>query len=201
PKADYMRPNFWPNTPDILSGPLRNGPPSAFAERLVLAATMAPSWGMFNGYELYENQPASPTSEEYLYSEKYEIKHRDWRGPDTLLPLIARVNGIRRGHPALQRLRSIRFHDTDNPQVIAYSKVSDDGDDIMLMVVCLDPYSSQEATLQLDLDLLGLPADRPFEVFDELGGEAFTWSGPNPYVKLEPPGRVAHILSLPGALP
>jgi starch synthase (maltosyl-transferring) len=161
---------------------------------------MTPSWGMFNGYELYENQPASPTSEEYLHSEKYEIKHRDWRGADTLLPLIARVNGIRRRHPALQRLRSIRFHDTDNPQVIAYSKVSDDGDDIMLMVVCLDPYTSQEATLQLDLDLLGLPTDHPFEVFDELGGEAFTWSGPNPYVKLEPPGRVAHILSLPGAL-
>ncbi len=110
-----MRPNFWPNTPDILSGPLRDGPPAAFALRLVLAATLAPSWGMYSGYELCENEPASDTNEEYLHSEKYEIKHRDFDRPGTLAPLVTRLNDIRRRHPALQRLRRIRFHHSDNP--------------------------------------------------------------------------------------
>jgi starch synthase (maltosyl-transferring) len=200
-KADYMRPNFWPNTPDIVSGPLRNGPPAAFALRLVLAATMAPSWGIYSGYELYENQPASETNEEYLLSEKYEIKHRNWQRPNTLAPLIARINGIRRRHPALQRLRGIQFHDTSNPYVIAYSKVSEDGDDVMLIVVTLDPYHLQDAILDLDLAALGLPADRPFDVHDELSGEAFSWWGPNPYVRLEPWERVAHMLTVPARRP
>jgi starch synthase (maltosyl-transferring) len=201
PSADFMRPNFWPNTPDILSGPLRQGPPAAFAERLVLAATMSPSWGMYSGYELYENEPASETNEEYLYSEKYEIKHRNWDRSDTLVPLVARINGIRRRHRALQELRSIRFHDSANPQIIAYSKMSDDGTDVMLMVVSLDPYHLQESTLGLDLDHLGLPWDRPFDVRDELSDETFSWWGPNPYVRLEPWTRVAHVLAVPSASP
>jgi starch synthase (maltosyl-transferring) len=200
-KADFMRPSFWPNTPDILSGPLRDGPPSAFAERLVLAATMSPSWGMYSGYELYENEPASPANEEYLYSEKYEIKHRNFDQPGTLVPLITRVNEIRRRHPALQRLRSIQFHGSDNPQIIAYSKISDHGDDVILVVVSLDPYNMQAGTLGLDLGALGLPWDLPFTAYDELSGETYRWLGPNPYVKLEPWARVAHILHLPGAAP
>jgi starch synthase (maltosyl-transferring) len=196
-KADYMRPNFWPNTPDILSGPLRDGPPAAFAQRAVLAATMSPSWGLYNGYELYENEPASDTNEEYLYSEKYEIKHRDWDQSDSLAPLITRLNEIRRRHPSLHRLRSIRFHHSDNPSIIVYSKTSDDGDDLVLMVVSLDPYHVQETTLGLDLSVIGLPLDRPFDLEDELYGGAYTWWGPNPYVKLEPWARVAHVLSVP----
>jgi starch synthase (maltosyl-transferring) len=197
-KADFMRPSFWTNTPDILSGPLRGGPPAAFAERLVLAATMAPSWGMYSGFELYENQPASPTNEEYLNSEKYEIKHRDFN-QFGLGALITRINEIRRRHPALQRLRSIRFHHSDNPQIIAYSKVSDDGEDVVLMVVSLDPYYGQETTLGLDLGAMGLPWDQPFTAYDELSRETYRWVGPNPYVKLEPWTRVAHILHFPGA--
>ena len=118
-----------------------------------------------------------------------------------MAPLIARINGIRSRHPALQRLRGIQFHDTSNPQVIAYSKVSDDGDDVMLMVVTLDPYHLQEAVLDLDLVALGLPLDRPFEVDDELSGEAYTWWGPNPYVRLEPWVRVAHVFSVPSRRP
>jgi starch synthase (maltosyl-transferring) len=200
-KADFMRPSFWPNTPDILSGPLRAGPPAAFAERLVLAATMAPSWGMYSGYELFENEPASPDNEEYLYSEKYEIKHRDFGRADSLVTMIATINHIRRSHPALQRLRTIRFHQSDNPQIIVYSKVSDEGDDVMLMVVSLDPYHPVEATLGLDLGTLGLPWDQPFVADDCLSGERYDWYGPNPYVKLEPWARVAHVLHLPEAHP
>ena len=201
PKADYMRPAFWPNTPDILSGPLRDGPPAAFTLRMILAATMAPTWGMYSGYELFENAPASADNEEYLNSEKYEIPDRDWDRPGTLVPLVTTVNGIRRRHPALHRLRTIRFHHSDNPQIIVYSKVSDDGDDVMLMVVSLDPYHRQEATLGLDLGALGLPWDRAFAAADQLSGETYTWTGPNPYVKLEPWDRVAHILHIPEAAP
>jgi starch synthase (maltosyl-transferring) len=201
PKAGYMRPALWPNTPDILSGPLRHGPPAAFAERVVLAATMSPTWGMYSGYELYENEPASDTNEEYWHSEKYEIKHRDFDRPDTLVPLITAINDIRRRHPALQRLRGIRFHHSDNPWIIAYSKVNDEADDVMLMVVSLDPHHMQETTLWLDLEALGLPWDRPYTAYDELSGETYRWHGPSPYIRLEPWVRVAHVLHLPAAGP
>jgi starch synthase (maltosyl-transferring) len=196
PVADYMRPNFWPNTPDILSGPLRNGPPAACALRLVLAATMSPSYGVYSGYELYENIPASDHNEEYLWSEKYEIKDRDFARADSLAPLMTALNDIRRRHPALHRLRSIRFHPTNNPAVIAYSKVSDDELDSVLTVVNLDPYWTQSALLQLDLEAVGLPPDRPYLVADELSGERFVWAGAAPYVQLDPNYRVAHVLDL-----
>jgi starch synthase (maltosyl-transferring) len=196
PVADYMRPNFWPNTPDILSGPLRFGPPAAFALRLILAATMSPSYGVYSGYELYENVPASETNEEYLNSEKYEIKDRDYSRPDSLAPLMLSLNHIRRRHPALQRLRSIRFYSTTNPAIIAYSKLSDDGADAVLTVVNLDPHWTQDALLQLDLTAVGLPSDRPYWVADELSGERYQWEGWTPYVRLDPTYRVAHILDL-----
>jgi starch synthase (maltosyl-transferring) len=196
PVADYMRPNFWPNTPDILSGPLRFGPPAAFALRLILAATMSPSYGVYSGYELYENVPASESNEEYLNSEKYEIKDRDYSRPDSLAPLMLSLNHIRRRHPALQRLRSIRFHSTTNPAVIAYSKLSDDGTDAVLTVVNLDPHWVQDALLQLDLVAVGLPSDRPYWVVDELSGERYEWQGWTSYVRLDPTYRVAHILDL-----
>lgn len=193
PLVDYMRPNFWPNTPDILSGPLRNGPPSAFALRYVLAATLSPSYGIYSGYELCENQPASPDNEEYLNSEKYEIKHRDFYRPGTLAPLITAVNAIRKAHPAFSRLRSVRFHGSDNPNVMAYSKSSDDGKDVVLVVVTLDPYSTQESTLHLDLSALGRSGEGSLTVTDELSGETYHW-GTNPYVRFDPWSRVAHIL-------
>ncbi len=192
--ADYMRPSFWPNTPDILAGPLRNGPPAAFKQRLVLAATMTPTYGIYSGYELFENAPFSDANEEYLYSEKYEIKHRDWDQP-SLAAFVARLNDARRRHPALQRLRTIRFHQTGNANMIAYSKRSDDGTDVVLTVVSLDPHGVQECTLSLDLDHLGMPSHRAFEAHDELADETFTWSGPHPYVRLTP-DQVAHVLHL-----
>jgi starch synthase (maltosyl-transferring) len=198
PKADYMRPNFWPNTPDILSGPLRDGPPAAFALRLVLAATMVASYGVYSGYELYENRPASDTNEEYLDSEKYEIKHRDFDQPGTLRPLMSKLNDVRRRHRSLHLLRNISFHSTSNPHVIAYSKTVADGSDAMLMIVNLDPHEAQEAIVYLNGDSLPRPGDGAYHVFDELSGETYEWRGYEQYVSLDPRVRVAHVFAVTG---
>jgi len=149
---------------------------------------------VYSGYELFENAPASETNEEYLNSEKYEIKHRDFDHPGTLAPLMTALNRIRREHPALQRLRSIQFHDSSNPNVIAYSKASDEGDDLILVVVNLDPYWAQEATL--DLWSLGLPAEGNLRVADVLSGDTYESFGSKPYVRLDPLYRVAHVFDL-----
>jgi starch synthase (maltosyl-transferring) len=194
--AEYMRPNFWPNTPDILAGPLREGPPSAFRMRAVLAATLVPSWGVYSGFELCENEPASETNEEYLHSEKYELKKRDWNRPDSLAPFLTRLNEIRRAHPALQRLRGLQFHHTNTDQILAYSRQSADGEDTLLVVVNLDPTAAHEDTLWLDLGSLGLSWTEPLEAHDELSGQTFTWQGAEPYVRLDPEETPAHVLHL-----
>ena len=196
PKADYMRPNFWPNTPDILSGPLRDGTPAAFKQRLVLAATMVPSYGIYSGYELCENVPASEHTEEYLYSEKYEIKSRDWDAPGSLAPYVTLLNDIRRRHPALAELRNIRFHTSNNDSILVYSKHTEDRSDVVLVVVNLDPYLANDDVIRLDLGLLGLPAAAPFEAYDEITGATFSWAGSTPYVRLDPAVEPAHILHL-----
>jgi starch synthase (maltosyl-transferring) len=206
PKADYMRPNFWPNTPDILSGPLRLGSRAAFELRLVLAATLVPSYGVYSGYELLENEPASEFNEEYLHSEKYEVKKRDWQRPGSLSPLVTRLNDIRRRHPAFAELRNLRFVPGSNDAILAYAKCAADGsdtgfrdtgfDDIVLMVVNLDPHRAHDDVLGLDLTALGLPLDAPFEAHDELSDATYVWSGPNPYVRLDPEVAPAHVLHL-----
>jgi starch synthase (maltosyl-transferring) len=201
PKADYMRPNFWPNTPDILSGPLRRGPRAAFKLRLVLAATLVPSYGIYSGYELLENEPASEFNEEYLHSEKYEVKSRDWRQPGSLAPFITGVNGIRRRHPALAELRNLRFVPGGNDAILAYVKRTADGShggcgDVVLTVVNLDPHRVHEDVLRLDLAALGLPVDAPYEAHDEITGTTWVWSGPDPYVRLDPEAEPAHVLHL-----
>jgi starch synthase (maltosyl-transferring) len=196
PAADYMRPNFWPNTPDILAGPLRQGGLSAFRMRLVLAATLVPSYGIYSGYELGENEPASDANEEYLNSEKYEIKERFWEDPDSLAPFIAAVNAIRRRHRSLDWLRNITFHHSANPALLAYSKHTEDRSDVVLVVVNLDPEHVQETTLWVDLGALGLPWDQPYRADDELSGLSFTWVGAEPYVRLDPAETPAHILHL-----
>jgi starch synthase (maltosyl-transferring) len=197
PLADYMRPNFWPNTPDILSGPLRNGPPSAFALRLVLAATLTPNYGIYSGYERGENQPASDTNEEYLFSEKYEIKHRDWdEDPGVLTPLITRVNAIRRRHRCFDELSNIRFHHTNNADLLAYSKHTPDFRDVVLTIVNLDAVYPQEDTIWVDLGALQIPWDHPFEAHDELSGVTYTWRGGDQYVRLDPAQQPAHVLHL-----
>jgi starch synthase (maltosyl-transferring) len=195
-KADFMRPNFWPNTHDILSGPLRNGPLPAFKSRLVLAATLVPSYGIYSGYELLENEPMSDANEDYMDSEKYEVKERDWDAPHSIAPFITLINTIRNRHPALQHLRNIQFHHADNEQILVYSKVDTDHDDALLVVVNLDPRHTQEATLGLDLAALGIPWDRTYEAYDEITGNTFTWHGTNPYVRLDPWHQPAHILHM-----
>ncbi len=196
PTADYMRPNFWPNTPDILSGPLRHGPPAAFMMRFVLAATLVPNYGVYSGYELYENEPASETNEEYLDSEKYQLRPRDWSRPDSMAPFIAKVNAIRRRHPALRWLRNIRFHGSANDRFLVWTRGHRDEGDLVLVVVNVDPHHPQETLLELDLGAVGLPWHGPYEATDELTGDTYIWEGNRPYVRLDPTqGQVAHIIS------
>src|ERR1700744_2668213 len=139
-EAEYFRPNFFVNTPDILHEYLQHGGPAAFESRLVLAATLSPSYGLYSGYENFENVPVKPGSEEYLDSEKYETKHRTLDGP--LLPMVQRINHARRAHPALQQLDNITFLDTANDGLIAYAKQTDD--DTVIVVVNIDPHNDQE---------------------------------------------------------
>jgi starch synthase (maltosyl-transferring) len=196
PTADFMRPNFWPNTPDILAGPLRHGPPSAFALRLVLAALLVPSYGIYSGYELCENEPASEENEEYLHAEKYEIKRRDWSAEPNLTPLVTRLNAIRRRHPCFDELTNVRFHHANHPDLLVWSKHTADRRDVMLMVVNTNPHAVAEDVLWLDLAALGLPADRPLEARDELNEATYVWEGPSPYVRLDPAVTPAHVIAL-----
>jgi starch synthase (maltosyl-transferring) len=188
--AAYMRPNLFTNTPDILHAYLQHGGRPAFAIRAILAATLSPSWGVYAGYELYENTPAKPGSEEYLDSEKYQLRPRDWTRTDTLAPLLTTLNQLRRTHPALQELRNLRFHPTDNDQLLAYSKTR--GEDTVLTVVTLDPHHPQEGTLTLAPETFG---DGMWEVQDELSGNVWRWGRHN-YVRLDPHTTPAHILTV-----
>ncbi|MCB5908361.1 alpha-1,4-glucan--maltose-1-phosphate maltosyltransferase [Streptomyces pinistramenti] len=201
--AAHLRPNFFVNTPDILPGYLQSGGRTAFEIRAVLAATLSPSWGVYAGYELCEATPAEPGSEEYLDSEKYELRPRDWaaaaRGPHSLAPLLTTLNRIRRRHPALQQLRSLHFHHVDHDSVLAFSKREGHGSaaDTVLTVINLDPHHTHEATVSLDMPELGLGRHESFPVRDELTGDTYHWGRDN-YVRLGP-GRSpapAHVLSL-----
>ena len=191
--VDFLRPNFFVNTPDILHAYLQYGGPPAFAIRAILAATMSPSWGVYSGYELYEHVAVKPGSEEYLDSEKYQYRPRDWDTPHTLAPLLTKLNAIRHAHPALRQLRNLRWHDPDNEQILAFSK--QDGNDCVLVVVNLDPHSVREATVHVDLAALGLDPDETYTVHDELSGDTWTWGERN-YVRLDPFVAPAHVLAV-----
>ena len=192
----FFRPNFWVNTPDILPFHLQSGNPAIFAIRAALAATLTPSWGMYAGYELYEHRRFKEGGEEYMDSEKYEIKIRDWDGATkkklTLAPFITQLNLIRKKNVALQRLRNLRFHTTENDSIIAYSKR--DGDNLILVVINLDPSFAQETTVHWNMSELGLQKDN-FEVTDLIDGASYNWSA-HTYVRLDPTrlsGKVVHI--------
>jgi starch synthase (maltosyl-transferring) len=190
--AEYMRPNFFVNTPDILHAYLQHGGPAAFKVRAVLAAMLSPSWGVYSGYELFEHQAVRPGSEEYLDSEKYQYKPRDWTQP-SLAPYLARLNEVRRAHPALHWLRNLRFHLVDSPDVLAFSKRT--GDDVVLVVVNLNPHEARDTFLHLWMPALGLDWDTgAFDVFDELTGQAWTWQGPSNWTRLDPQVEPAHVL-------
>ncbi|MGH9411633.1 MAG: alpha-1,4-glucan--maltose-1-phosphate maltosyltransferase [Vicinamibacterales bacterium] len=192
PVVEYMRPNLFANTPDILHEYLQRGGRAAFEARLVLAATLGASYGIYSGFELGEHAPLRPGSEEYLDSEKYEIKPRDYSRADSLAELIARVNAIRRGHRALQFDRGLAFHETDNEQLLCYSKRAPDGADLIVVVVNLDPSNLQHGWIRLPPEFL----NRTVIAHDLLTDETYYWRGERNYVRLDPLTRVAHILEL-----
>jgi starch synthase (maltosyl-transferring) len=194
---EFFRPNLWPNTPDILTEYLQHGGRPAFAVRLVLAATLGASYGIYGpAFELRENQPREPGSEEYLHSEKYEIRHWDLAAPDSLKDFIARVNRIRRENMALQSDRSLRFHSVDNEQLICYSKASEDGANVVLVVANLDPYHIQSGWVDLDLSALGLESARPYQVHDLISDARYLWHGSRNFVELNPYIVPAHIFRI-----
>jgi starch synthase (maltosyl-transferring) len=221
PDSAYMRPNFFANTPDILHEYLQHGGVPAFKIRAVLAAMLSPSWGIYSGYELCENTPLRPGSEEYLDSEKYQYRPRDWetaaRDGLGIAPLLSELNRIRRSHVALHWLRNLRFHSVDQPELICFSKrvygagtiserssvqaapqtVGQNGNaaDTVLVVVNLDPHQAREATVWLDMPALGMDWHEGFTVTDELSGEIYRWGQAN-YVGLDPAVRTAHIFSV-----
>jgi starch synthase (maltosyl-transferring) len=193
PSADYMRPNFFVNTPDILHAYLQYGGPAAFKVRAVLAALMSPSWGVYSGYELMEGTAVREGSEEYLDSEKYQYKPRDWSQP-SLAPYLTVLNEFRKAHPATHWLRNIVFHQTDNDAVIAFSKRLDD--DVVLVIANLDPTTPREATVHLDMPTLGLDWGDTFQVADAISGDTYTWHGPANYVRLDPFAEPAHVFAI-----
>jgi len=193
--VEYFRPNFFANTPDILHEYLQHGGRPAFRARLLLAATLSPLYGIYSGFELCENVPAKPGSEEYLHSEKYEIRVRDWDAPGNLNDDIRRLNRLRREHPALRQLPNLRFCVTENAQVLAYHKWA--GDDHLLCVVNLDAHAAQEAMVHVPLDALGWHEDEWYPVDDLVSGERYTWRGTRNYVRLDPAVQVAHVLRVP----
>ena len=191
---EFFRPNLWPNTPDILTEYLQGGGRPAFPVRLVLAATLGASYGIYGpAFELFEGRALRPSSEEYLDSEKYQIRGWDIDRIDSLKDLIARINRIRRENPALQSDRSLRFHAADNDQIIAYSKVTEDLGNVILVIVNLDPYHAQSGWVEMPLDRLRLEPDQEFEVHDLLTGNQFLWRGPRNFVELDPQKMPAHV--------
>src|SRR5215813_9036343 len=191
---EFFRPNLWPNTPDILHEYLQTGSRPAFMARLVLAATLSANYGIYGpAYELGENVAREHGSEEYLNSEKYEIKHRDLHHPATLRPFIARVNAIRRENPALQFNETLRFHDIDNDQLIAYSKQTIDKKNTIITVVNLDPLWRQSGFLELSMEELGIDLRRPYRFVDLLTGASYTWQGSRNYIELRPNEMPVHI--------
>jgi starch synthase (maltosyl-transferring) len=198
-RADEARPNLFVNTPDILHASLQHGGRGMFAIRATLAATLSPSWGVYSGYELYEHEAARPGSEEYLDSEKYQLRPRDYEAAlatgNSLQPWLTRLNEIRAAHPALQQLRELHFHYVDNDQLLAYSKTDPVTGDTVICVVTLDPANAQQGTVWLDLPSLGLNWGETFGVRDDVTGLGYTWSQAN-FVRLEPWRAVCHIMTL-----
>jgi starch synthase (maltosyl-transferring) len=200
--SHVMRPNLFVNTPDILHEYLQYGGPAAFKIRAVIASTASPTWGVYSGYELYEHVAVKPGSEEYLDSEKYQLRVRDWdaaaREGRTLAPYLTRLNEIRRAHPALQRLRNLTVHASDDESVLVFSKDAEDGEhgkDQVIVVVNVDPHAVRETMVHLNMPALGLDWHDQFVVHDELTGQSWTWGERN-YVRLDPFVEPAHILTV-----
>jgi starch synthase (maltosyl-transferring) len=197
--VEYYRGNLFANTPDILHEYLQHGGPPAFRVRLVLAATLLPIYGIYSGYELFENTPAKPGSEEYLDSEKYQIRVRDWNSVPNLNAEITLINRIRREHPSLQLYDNLRFHLSENPQILFYSKLDPStgpatgSRDDLLIAVNTDPANPHHTMVNVPLDLLDIPEHQPYQIEDLLTGSRYTWQGSRNYVRLDPAFQVAHV--------
>ncbi|MFO7642886.1 MAG: alpha-1,4-glucan--maltose-1-phosphate maltosyltransferase [Desulfosarcina sp.] len=197
PVCEFFWPNLWPNTPDILPEYLQTGGRSAFIVRLVLAATLSSSYGIYGpAFELCLAEPRDPFSEDYLDSEKYQIQHWDLDAPHSLKDLIARVNRIRRGNPALQQNRNLRFHAVDTQEIVCFSKHNDDLSNIVLVVVNLDPHHTHAASVRLPVAELGLDAEQGFQVHDLIRDTRYLWHGDGNYVALDPKTVPAHIFRI-----
>jgi starch synthase (maltosyl-transferring) len=197
--AHYMRPNFFVNTPDILHDYLVHGGPAAFAIRAVFASMLSPTWGVYSGYELYEHLNAKPGSEEYLDSEKYQLRPRDFAAAiadgRSLAPLIAKLNRIRREHPALHQLRNLVVHHCDSADIVAFSKRDAATGDTVLVICTVNPHEWREATVTLDLAALGMTWDSGCTVRDQLTGAEYEWGERN-YVRLDPHAQPAHVFTV-----
>jgi starch synthase (maltosyl-transferring) len=197
--ADHMRPNFFVNTPDILNEYLQHGGPAAFKIRAILASMLSPSWGVYSGYELYEHLPVRPGSEEYLDSEKYQLRPRDYAGAladgRSLAPLLTRLNTIRREHPALHWLRNLSMHHIDNDAITVFSKRDPETGDTVLVACSTDPHNIREGWTSLDLPALGIDWADEFTVEDLLSGAEYQWGQYN-YVRLDPHDQPAHIFAV-----
>jgi len=194
PVSEFFRANLWPNTPDILPYCLQNAGRPAFMTRLILAATLGTSYGIYGpAFELLENKPFKNGSEEYLNSEKYEIRDWDVNQPGNLTDLISRVNRIRRENPALHDLLRLEFHHTDNDTLIAYSKTTEQLANVILVVINLDPHNVQSGWVDLALDKLGIEQGAPYEVHDLLTDARYLWHGSRNYIQLRPWEMPAHI--------
>jgi len=197
PIRDFLRPNLWPNTPDILTDQLQEGGPPAFRLRYLLAATLGANYGIYGPpFEHMESEPREPGSEEYRDSEKYQLRFRKAAAATGMRELMARVNQIRREHRALQHDRTLRFHPVDNDQLIAYSKTLPDGSDPVVVVVNLDPVHPQSGWLDLRMPELGMDWDASLVARDLLTGESFAWTGARNFVELHPGHQPGHVLEV-----
>ncbi len=197
PASDFFRANLWPNTPDILSEYLQFGGRAAFMARYVLAATLGANCGIYGPpFEQCVAQPREPGSEEYLDSEKYQLRHWQLDSPESLRGFIGRINQIRRENPALHSDRSLRFHPVANEQLLCYSKRTDDLSNLIIMVVNLDPHHTQSGWLELPLADFGIAAEHSYQAHDLLGDGRFLWSGPRNFVELDPRVCPAHVFRI-----
>src|SRR5215470_12297038 len=196
PVAEYFRGHLWPNTPDILHETLQRGGRPAFRMRLVLAATLSSLYGIYSGYELVENTPFAPGSEEYLESEKYEIKPRDWNAPGNLDELIGRVNRARREHRALQLSTNLRFYGADDGNVLWYGKMTPERDDVVFVAANLDPFGHHATLVDVPIGELGIAPDASYRMRELLTDAVYEWRGGRGYVDLDPqvaPAQVFHL--------
>ncbi len=196
PVAEYFRGNLWPNTPDILHETLQRGGRPAFKMRLALAATLSSLYGIYAGYELCENVAREPGSEEYLNSEKYEYKVRDWDAPGNLVGYVTRINRIRRENSALHLYRNLRFFGSDDPNVLFYAKMTPERDNLVFVAANLDPFATHAGLVDVPIAELGIGEHQAYRMHELITDRWFEWHGPRGYVELNPDAEPAQIFAL-----